>query len=69
MITAIVLLCTTKLPIACTYQTYPNMIATEQECRELIFKHNAEGIFIVDIAGRTYVLTDYMCINWNNKRI
>jgi hypothetical protein len=69
MITAIVLLCAIDDTAVCFYSVYPTMLPTEEECFALITQYEAEDRFTADVDGHTFKLSDYMCINWKNKRI
>jgi len=69
MITAIVLICAVNQPTLCYYSTYPDMLATEEDCIALITQAHIENRFTALVEGQLFTLRDYRCINWNAKRI
>lgn len=69
MITAIVLICAVDQPAICYYATYPDMLATEEECEALITQYHAENRFTTLVEGMLFTLSDYQCINWKANRI
>jgi len=44
--------------------TYPDMLKTHQQCKQLVDVYNRQGRFDIIINNELFVLKDYKCIDW-----